>query len=200
MPSTKPYVLILFYSRHGATADMARHIALGVEMSGVDALVRTVPDISSNCEASEARVPAKGAIYCSQQELANCAGLILGSPSHFGNMAAPLKYFIDNSSSNWMSGALIGKPAAVFSSSSSLHGGQETTLVSMMLPLLHHGMLISGLPYSATELLHTTSGGTPYGVTHWAGKDSDNPLDANEIALCKYQGQRIGHLAKKLSD
>ena len=197
--TNKNYVLVLYYSKHGATADMAKHIALGVELAGVKALVRTVPGISVNCEASEPRVPSKGAVYCSQEELANCAGLILGSPTHFGNMAGALKHFIDNSSSTWMSGGLIGKPAAVFSSSSSLHGGQESTLLSMMLPLLHHGMLLAGLPYSATQLLETTTGGTPYGATHLAGKDSDNLLDDNEVALCKIQGQRIGELCLKLA-
>ncbi|EPJ49247.1 MAG: flavodoxin/nitric oxide synthase [Osedax symbiont Rs2] len=196
--SKESYVLVLYYSKHGATAAMAKHIALGVEMSGMHALVRTVPEISSTCEAIADTVPNSGALYCSQDELAGCAGLIMGSPTHFGNMASAMKYFLDGSSSSWMSGALIGKPAAVFSSSSSLHGGQESTLLSMMLPLFHHGMLLAGLPYSATELLQTQGGGTPYGVTHVAGRDSDRELDQHETALCKIQGKRIGQLAQQL--
>jgi len=196
--STQSYVLVLYYSKHGATAAMAKHIALGVEMSGIRALVRTVPEISSTCEAIADTVPSSGALYCTQQELAGCAGLVLGSPTHFGNMAGAMKHFLDGSSSSWMSGALIGKPASVFSSSSSLHGGQESTLLSMMLPLFHHGMLLAGLPYSATELLQTKGGGTPYGVTHVAGRDSDRELDQHEMALCKIQGKRIGQLAQQL--
>jgi NAD(P)H dehydrogenase (quinone) len=196
--NTQPYILVLFYSRHGATAQMAKHIALGIEMAGMKALVRTVAQVSSQCEAVAPSIPDSGALYCTEQELANCSGLILGSPTHFGNMAASLKYFIDSTSSLWMSGALIGKPAAVFSSSSSLHGGQESTLLSMMLPLMHHGMLLAGLPYSETQLLNTQTGGTPYGATHVAGKDNDNELDNNEIALCKAQGKRIAQISQKL--
>ncbi len=192
--NTQPYILVLYYSRHGATAQMAKHIALGVEMAGMKALVRTVAPISSQCEAVLPSIPDNGALYCSEQELANCAGLILGSPTHFGNMAASMKYFIDSTSGLWMSGALIGKPAAVFSSSSSLHGGQESTLLSMMLPLMHHGMLLAGLPYSETQLLSTQTGGTPYGATHVAGK----ALDSHEIALCKAQGKRIAEISQKL--
>ncbi|MEH6445278.1 MAG: NAD(P)H:quinone oxidoreductase [Oceanospirillaceae bacterium] len=199
MPTDRqPYILVLYYSKHGATAQMAKHIALGVEMAGMQALVRTVPEISSVCEATAPTIPDEGALYCTQQELTDCAGLILGSPTHFGNMPAAMKYFIDSTSSQWMSGSLIGKPAAVFSSSSSLHGGQETTLLTMMLPLLHHGMIIAGLPYSASQLLQTQSGGTPYGATHVAGKDSDNSLDEHEVSLCKIQGTRIAHIAQKL--
>ena len=196
--SNSPYILVLYYSRSGAIENMAQHIALGVEKSGMQTLLRTVPDISSNCEASTPKAPAKGAVYCTQQELANCSGLILGSPSHFGNMSAAMKYFLDGSSSSWMSGALIGKPAAVFSASSSLHGGQESTLLSMMLPLFHHGMLMTGIPYSASELINTKSGGTPYGATHVSGKDSDRTLDQDEINLCKTLGSRVGSIAKKL--
>lgn len=195
----QPYILVLYYSRHGATAQMAKHIALGVEMAGMRALVRTVPQVSAQCEAVAPAIPDSGALYCSEEELANCSGLILGSPTHFGNMAASMKFFIDSTSSLWMSGALIGKPAAVFSSSSSLHGGQESTLLSMMLPLMHHGMLLAGLPYSETQLLNTQTGGTPYGATHVAGKDNDNELDANEIALCKSQGKRIAQISIKLA-
>lgn len=198
--TNSPYILVLYYSRHGAIAKMAELIALGVETAGMHCMLRTVPDISSNCEAIATRVPAQGAVYCTQEELANCSGLLLGSPSHFGNMSAALKYFLDSSSSLWMSGALIGKPAAVFSASSSLHGGQESTLLSMMLPLFHHGMLITGIPYSASELINTKSGGTPYGATHVSGKDGDRDLDQDEINLCKTLGLRVASLAKKLSN
>jgi len=192
------YVLILYYSRHGATAQMAKQIARGVERQGLEARLRTVPEISAECEAVAPSVPAEGDIYCSEQDLANCSALALGSPTRFGNMAAPLKHFIDSTSALWMSGALIGKPAAVFSSTSSLHGGQETTLLSMMLPLMHHGMLLCGLPYSETALLQTETGGTPYGATHLAGRDSQRALDDHEISLCQAQGARLASLATKL--
>lgn len=195
----QPYVLVLYYSRHGATRTMARHIARGIEQAGIEARLRTVPNVSSNCESTEPSIPDEGALYCSEEDLALCSGLALGSPTRFGNMAASLKYFIDGTSSLWLSGSLINKPAAVFSSSASMHGGQETTLLSMMLPLLHHGMLISGLPYSESALLHTTSGGTPYGATHVAGQDN-RAVDDNEIALCIAQGKRLGQIALKLHD
>lgn len=193
-----PYVLVLYYSRHGATRTMAQQIALGIEQSGIEARLRTVPNVSANCEATAPDIPEQGSLYCSEQDLANCSGLALGSPTRFGNMAASLKYFIDSTSSLWLSGALVDKPACVFSSSSSLHGGQESTLLTMMLPLLHHGMVIAGLPYSEPELIHTTSGGTPYGATHVAGKDSDQPVDQIELALCLAQGKRLGQLAQQL--
>jgi NAD(P)H dehydrogenase (quinone) len=155
-------ILVLYYSRHGATAVMAQHIARGVEeIDGMQARVRTVPAVSTVCEATEDSIPAEGAPYVSIDDLRECAGLALGSPTRFGNMAAPLKYFIDSTGSLWLSAGLAGKPAAVFTSTSSMHGGQETTLLSMMLPLLHHGMLILGIPYSETDLLHTDAGGTP---------------------------------------
>ena len=195
-----PYVLVLYYSRHGATRTMAQQIALGIEQSGIEARLRTVPAISANCEATEDSIPPEGDLYCNEQDLANCAGLALGSPTRFGNMAAPLKYFVDSTSSLWLSGALIDKPAAVFSSSSSLHGGQETTLLSMMLPLMHHGMVICGLPYSETGLIKTGSGGTPYGPTHLAGQNSDQPLDPIESELCLAQGKRLGRLALQLQE
>ena len=194
----EPYVLVLYYSRYGATRTMAQHIARGIEQTGIEARLRTVPAISTVCEATAAAIPDEGAPYCSEADLANCAGLALGSPTRFGNMAAPLKYFIDATSSLWLSGALIDKPACVFSSSSSLHGGQESTLLSMMLPLLHQGMVIAGLPYSEPELIATRSGGTPYGATHVAGKDNDLPVDATELSLCKAQGKRLGRLAQQL--
>ena len=193
-------VLVLFYSRHGATANMASVIARGVEsIEGVQAKIRTVPAISSVCEATEDNIPADGALYASLDDLKNCHGLILGSPTRFGNMAAPLKYFLDGTSNLWLSGALIGKPAAVFTSTSSLHGGQETTLTSMMLPLLHHGMLLAGLPYSEPSLLETQSGGTPYGASHLAGPDNSRKLDQHESDLCLALGKRIALLAKKLN-
>jgi NAD(P)H dehydrogenase (quinone) len=193
-----PYILVLYYSRHGATAEMARQIARGVEMAGLEARLRTVPAISSECEAVAPQIPAEGAPYASLDELKNCAGLALGSPTRFGNMAAPLKYFLDGSSSLWLSGGLVGKPAGVFTSTASLHGGQETTLLSMMLPLLHHGMLITGLPYSEAALLETRGGGTPYGASHHAGADGKRPLDEHEIALCRALGQRLAQTAQKL--
>jgi NAD(P)H dehydrogenase (quinone) len=194
-----PYILILYYSRHGATADMARQIARGVEeISGMEARLRTVPPVSTTCEAVDPPVPDSGAPYASLEDLRGCAGLALGSPTRFGNMAAPLKYFLDGTSSLWLSGALIGKPAAVFTSSSSMHGGQETTLLSMMLPLLHHGMLLLGLPYSETALLHTRTGGTPYGPSHLAGNDSKLPISAEEQELCQALGRRLAQTASTL--
>ncbi|WP_299201572.1 NAD(P)H:quinone oxidoreductase [uncultured Amphritea sp.] len=195
---SNPYVLVLYYSRHGATCAMAKQISRGIEQCGIEARLRTVPAISANCEATEDSIPASGDLYCTADDLANCSGLALGSPTRFGNMAAPLKYFIDSTSSLWLSGALIDKPAAVFSSSSSLHGGQESTLLTMMLPLLHHGMVICGLPYSEAGLISTQTGGTPYGATHLAGQNSDRPLDETESALCLAQGKRLGRLAIQL--
>jgi NAD(P)H dehydrogenase (quinone) len=194
-----PYILVLFYSRYGATAEMARHIARGVEeVTGVEARLRTVPAVSTLCEASEDTIPAQGAPYAELDDLRHCAGLALGSPTRFGNMAAPLKYFLDGTSPLWIGGALIGKPAAVFTSTSSLHGGQETTLVSMMLPLLHHGMLVLGLPYSETDLLRTATGGTPYGPSHLAGPESNRPLSEEEKRLCHAQGRRLAAAALAL--
>ena len=194
-----PYILVLFYSCYGATAEMARHIARGVEeVTGVEARLRTVPAVSTLCEASEDTIPAQGAPYAELDDLRHCAGLALGSPTRFGNMAAPLKYFLDGTSPLWIGGALIGKPAAVFTSTSSLHGGQETTLVSMMLPLLHHGMLVLGLPYSETDLLRTATGGTPYGPSHLAGPESNRPLSEEEKRLCHAQGRRLAAAALAL--
>ena len=194
-----PYILILYYSRHGATAAMARLIARGVEeISGIEARLRTVPAVSAVCEATEDSVPPTGAPYATSEDLRHCLGLVLGSPTRFGNMAAPVKYFLDGTSSLWMTGALIGKPAAVFTSTSSLHGGQETTLLTMMLPLLHHGMLILGLPYSETDLLRTTSGGTPYGPSHLAGGESNQPLTEEEKRLCQALGRRLAGAALAL--
>jgi NAD(P)H dehydrogenase (quinone) len=193
------YILVLYYSRYGATHDMARHVARGVEeVPGLETRLRTVPTVSPVCEAVEDEIPGEGPMYASIEDLRDCAGLALGSPTRFGNMAAPLKYYLDRTSELWVSGALAGKPAGVFTSSSSLHGGQETTLVSMMLPLLHHGMLITGLPYTDTDLLHTVSGGTPYGPSHLAGTESKLPLSDEEKRLCRALGRRLARTAVAL--
>jgi NAD(P)H dehydrogenase (quinone) len=191
-----PYILVLYYSRQGATAVMAQHIARGVGLvQGVTARLRTVPPVSSTSEQSEDEIPAEGPLYCELDDLRECVGLVMGSPTRFGNMAAPLKYFIDQTSALWLGGDMIDKPAAVFTSTSSLHGGQESTLLSMLLPLLHHGMIIAGLPYSESGLMSTTSGGTPYGASHWAGSDNKRAVDEVETALCRALGQRIARLA-----
>jgi len=196
----QPYVLVLYYSRHGKTETMARHIARGVEkVSGMEARLRTVPSVSPDNEATSAAVPDSGAVYCSADDLKYCAGLVLGSPVRFGNMAAPLKYFLDSTSPLWLTGALIDKPAGVFTSSSSLHGGQETTLMSMALPLLHHGMVFAGIPYSEAGLLQTDTGGTPYGASHWSGNNNQNALSDAETQLCQAQGERIARLAQALT-
>lgn len=195
---SQPYILVLYYSRHGATSEMARHIARGIELAGMEARLRTVPAISTECEAVAPDIPASGALYATLDDLRHCAGLVLGSPTRFGNMAAPLKYFLDGTSSLWLGGELVGKPAGVFTSTASLHGGQETTLLSMMLPLMHHGMLVMGLPYSESALLETRGGGTPYGASHHAGVDGKRELDPHEIALCRALGQRLASTAKAL--
>jgi NAD(P)H dehydrogenase (quinone) len=197
--ASEPFVLVLYYSRGGATAAMAQHVARGIErVPGITARLRTVPAISANCEKTEDDIPESGPLYCELDDLRHCAGLVLGSPTRFGNMAAPLKYFIDQTSSLWLSGAMIDKPAAVFTSTSSLHGGQEATLLSMLLPLLHHGMLVAGLPYSEPGLMTTTSGGTPYGASHWAGADNRRAVDDAEAALCSALGARVARLAARL--
>lgn len=194
------YILILYYSCHGATAAMAHQIARGVEeTAGIEARLRTVPPVSTVCEATADSVPPSGAPYATLEDLRDCAGLALGSPTRFGNMAAPLKYFLDGTSSLWLSGALAGKPAAVFTSTGTLHGGQESTLLSMMLPLLHHGMLLLGLPYSEPDLVHTTTGGAPYGATHVAGSDAKRPLSDEERRLCQALGRRLAETALALA-
>lgn len=196
-----PYVLVLYYSRHGATRQMARLIARGIESEGLDARLRTVPAVSADCEATAPDIPADGDLYCTPEDLAGCVGLALGSPTRFGNMASPLKYFLDGTSGLWLNGALIDKPAVVFTSTSSLHGGQEATLLSMMLPLLHHGMAVLGLPYSEPGLLKTTGGGTPYGASHLAGADNRRALDDEESALCLALGRRLArHARRHLAD
>ena len=196
----KPYVLILYYSCHGAVARLAQCIARGVgQIQGVEARLRTVPAVSTTCEAIAPVVPDDGAPYASLDDLRHCAALALGSPTRFGNMAAPMKYFLDSTSALWLAGDLIDKPACVFTSSSSLHGGQETTLMSMMLPLLHHGMVMVGVPYSEPALTATISGGTPYGVTHVAGDTSDKALTDDEITLAKHMGTRLARMALALA-
>jgi NAD(P)H dehydrogenase (quinone) len=190
-------ILVLYFSRHGATADMAMQIARGVDaVEGAEAILRTVPDVSAVCEKTAERIPAQGAIYATLDDLKNCDGLALGSPTHFGNMAAPLKYFIDSTTQIWFSGALAGKPAGVFTSTGSLHGGQESTLLSMMLPLLHHGMVLLGLPYTETALRETASGGTPYGPSHLEEKNA--MLSEQEKTLCRALGKRLAITAKAL--
>jgi NAD(P)H dehydrogenase (quinone) len=192
-------ILVLYYSRKGSTAEMAQLIARGIEeVPGAQARLRTVPPVSTVCEATTDDIPSEGAPYVSHDDLRQCIGLVLGSPTRFGNMAAPLKYFIDSTSDLWISGVLAGKPAAVFTSTSSLHGGQESTLLTMMIPLLHHGMLITGLPYAETDLMHTSSGGTPYGASHHAGDDNKRPLSDEEKRLCKALGKRVAETAIKL--
>ena len=193
-------ILVLYYSHGGAVREMAQLVARGVEsVKGAKARLRTVPKVSAVCEATEADVPDSGALYAELKDLQECAGLALGSPTRFGNMAAPVKYFLDGTSGLWLKGALIGKPAAVFTSTASLHGGQETTLVSMMLPLMHHGMLMVGLPYSEPELTSTTSGGTPYGASHVAGAADDRDITEEERKLCIALGRRLAETALKLS-
>lgn len=193
-------VLILYYSRTGAVAEMAQYIARGVaEIPGMEARLRTVPPVSTTCEAISPAIPDEGAPYATLTDLQECAGILLGSPTRFGNMAAPLKYFLDSTGELWLKGSLIGKPAAVFTSTSSMHGGQEATLLSMILPLLHHGALLVGIPYSEAELMTTTSGGTPYGASHYAGTQSTLPISDAERRLCKALGKRVAEIANKLN-
>ena len=192
-------ILVLYYSAGGSVRRMAELIAEGVErVPGAQARLRTVPKVSSGFDAEVSPIPEKGPPYCENRDLEECAGLALGSPTRFGNMAAPLKYFLDGTGALWLKGALAGKPACVFTSTGSLHGGQETTLLSMMLPLLHHGMLIVGLPYSNAELNATRTGGTPYGASHFAGVADDLPVSDAERALCVAQGRRLAEVALKL--
>ena len=194
-----PEILVLYYSRYGAVAEMAQLIARGVaEIPGMQARIRTVPPVSPISEATAPAIPENGPPYATLADLRECAGIALGSPTRFGNMAAPMKYFWDTTSELWLQGALIGKPAAVFTSTASPHGGQETTLVSMMFPLIHHGMLVMGIPYSESELLTTTAGGTPYGPSHTAGSNSQLPLTQEEKNLCRITGKRLAEIAKKL--
>ena len=193
-------ILVLYYSQGGAVRDMAQLIARGVEsVQGIKARIRTVPKVSTNCEATEPEIPASGAPYVELSDLEECIGVALGSPTRFGNMAAPMKYFLDGTANLWLKGSLIGKPAAVFTSTGSMHGGNETTLLTMMLPLMHHGMLIVGLPYSEPALSGTTSGGTPYGASHIGGSKDDHPISEDERKLCIALGRRLAETALKLA-
>lgn len=194
-------ILVLYYSRHGAVAEMARQVARGIEKVGeAQARIRTVPEVSTQTERIADAIPANGPPYVTLDDLKECTGLALGSPTRFGNMAAAMKYFLDSTSPLWLSAALAGKPAAVFTSSSSLHGGQESTLLSMMLPLLHHGMLLVGIPYTEKALTRTVTGGTPYGASHVAGPHSDRPLSGDEKELCQALGARLAWAAHALTD
>jgi len=193
-------ILVLYYSLHGAVKEMAQLIARGVEgVPGARARIRTVPRVSTVCEALEDAIPDSGAPYVELKDLEECIGLALGSPTRFGNMAAPMKYFWDGTTPQWLKSALSGKPAALFTSTASMHGGQEATLLSMMLPLLHHGMMIVGLPYSNPELTSTTSGGTPYGASHVAGADGNRPFTDEERKLCIALGKRVAETALRLT-
>ena len=198
---TDKEILVLYYSQHGATRQMAQLIARGVEqVAGVRARLRTVPKVSTVCEATEPDIPDSGAPYVELRDLEECIGLALGSPTRFGNMASAMKYFWDGTGGLWMKHTLVGKPAALFTSTGTMHGGQESTLLSMMLPLLHHGMLIVGLPYSEPELSSTQSGGTPYGASHVAGLANDQPVTEAEKKLCLALGRRLAQTALKLSE
>jgi len=192
-------ILVLYYSAHGSVREMAHLVARGVNQTGAVARLRSVPPVAPRTQVAEPPVPEDGAPYVELADLEQCAGLVLGSPTRFGNMAAPLKYFLDTTGALWAKGALVGKPAAVFTSTASLHGGQETTLTSMMTPLLHHGMLILGLPYTLPEVNRTASGGTPYGASHWAGPADDKPLTDDERSLCIALGKRLAETAMKLA-
>jgi len=193
-------ILVLYYSQGGAVREMAQLISRGVEsVNSAKARIRTVPKVSANCEATESDIPSSGDPYVELSDLEQCIGLALGSPTRFGNMAAPMKYFLDGTTSLWLKGALIGKPAAVFTSTGSLHGGNETTLITMMLPLMHHGMLMVGLPYSEPALSATQSGGTPYGASHIGGAMDDKKITEDEKKLCLALGKRLAETALKLA-
>jgi NAD(P)H dehydrogenase (quinone) len=199
MNPTNLIILVLYYSRHGKTRRLAELIAQGIEsVPGMEARLRTVPAVSTVAEAVEPEIPGSGAPYVELEDLAECAGLALGSPTRFGNMASALKYFLDGTAAQWLSGTLAGKPAVVFTSTGSLHGGQEATLLSMMIPLLHHGMLVMGLPYTEPELMTTESGGSPYGATHWAGVDGKRPVTDDEKRLAIALGRRLATASRKL--
>ncbi|MHB8447145.1 MAG: NAD(P)H:quinone oxidoreductase [Rudaea sp.] len=192
-------ILVVYYSRNGSVAQLARHIARGVEeIPGMRARLRSVPPVAPVTQTAQLPEPAEGAPYATLADLRDCAGIILGSPTRFGNMAAPLKFFLDSTGAEWASGALVGKPAAVFTSTSTLHGGQETTLTSMMLPLLHHGALIVGIPFTEPALNTTTTGGTPYGASHVAGTSGDRPISEDERTLARRLGRRVAEIAAKL--
>ena len=195
-----PEILIVYYSRNGSVAQLARHVARGVEeVANVQARLRSVPPVAPATTVAQAPVPDAGAPYATLQDLRDCAGLILGSPTRFGNMAAPLKHYLDSTGAEWASGALVGKPAAAFTATSTMHGGQETTLLSMMLPLLHHGALIVGIPYTEPALNATTTGGSPYGASHVSGTDHDRKLSDDERTLARRLGRRVAEIAAKLA-
>ena len=193
-----PEILVLYYSRGGSVAQLARHVARGVEEAGLQARLRTVPAVAPVTQTASPAVPDEGAPYVEHKDLAECAGLILGSPTRFGNMAAPLKYFLDSTGAQWASGALAGKPAACFTSTATMHGGQESTLLSMILPLLHHGAVIVGIPYTEPLLTSTTTGGTPYGASHVAGSADKAPISEDEKQLARALGRRVAEIAGKL--
>lgn len=193
-------ILVLYYSQTGSVAAMADLVARGAEeVAGMHARLRTVPKVANVIDAPLPRVPSSGPPYAELADLEECAGLALGSPTRFGNMAAALKYFLDGTSSLWLRGALVGKPAAVFTSTSTMHSGQESTLLSMMLPLLHHGMLVMGLPHTEPEINTTHEGGTPYGASHVSGVDNNRPLSTAEKNLCRALGRRLAAAASKLA-
>ena len=194
-----PEVLVLYYSRHGAVARLARHVARGVEEAGLGARLRTVPPVAAITHVASPAVPDEGAPYVQRSDLLECAGLILGSPTRFGNMAAPLKHFLDSLGAEWVSGSLVGKPAGVFTATSTMHGGQESTLLSMMLPLLHHGAIVVGIPFTEPGLNTTTSGGTPYGASHVSGVDGTRPISEEEKLLARALGRRVAQTAAKLA-
>ncbi|MCI4569436.1 NAD(P)H:quinone oxidoreductase [Lysobacter sp. CFH 32150] len=195
-----PEVLILYYSRGGSVANLARQVARGVgEVAGMSARLRTVPPVAAVTQAAAPPVPDEGAPYVEKRDLAECAGLVLGSPTRFGNMAAPLKHFIDGLGSEWVSGTLVGKPAGAFTSTSTMHGGQEATLLAMMIPLLHHGCVLAGIPYTEPALNSTRTGGTPYGASHVAGLKDDPQLSDDEAVLARALGRRIAQLAVRLA-
>lgn len=198
---TQPYILVLYYSQNGSTKDLAYQIAQGIEDSGtgITARIRTVPKVSSTTEATESAIPDDGDLYATMDDLKHCVGLALGSATHFGNMAASMKYFWDNTVTLWLAGDLQNKPACVFTSTGSMHGGQETTLTSMMTPLLHHGMLIVGIAYSESALNTTNQGGTPYGASHVSGASHDKVMTADEKTLAKAQGKRLAKIARALT-
>jgi NAD(P)H dehydrogenase (quinone) len=194
-----PEILVLYYSRHGGTAQLARQVARGIEEAGGIARVRTVPPVAPVTQVAAPAVPADGPPFVDRRDLAECAGLALGSPTRFGNMAAPMKHFIDTLGAEWASGSLVGKPAVVFTATSTLHGGQESTLLSMMLPLLHHGMVVAGIPYTEARLNTTRSGGTPYGASHVSGTGEPQPLSEDEAHLARALGRRLADLARRLA-
>lgn len=194
-----PYILVLYYSRHGSVAEMAKHIARGAkQQTHLDVIIRQVPDIADVTQAAQAQIPEDGPPYCTLDELANCSGLALGSPSYFGGIASPLKFFLDQTSMIWMSGQLANKAASVFTSASTMHGGQEMCLQALMTPLFHHGMIVHGLSYKSPALHQTATGGTPYGASHFAKSTGTSELSKEESALCNDQGARLAKLSKAL--